>query len=300
MVSGLGFAVNRGGTRVYVTRAGFNINLVEVVDPVGAQIVDTIQVGEYPTGISLTPDGSRIYVVNSFGHSVSIIDSQTNAVVATVPVGPGPRADGQFITPGCDSAFDCNDENACTTDTCDAGRVCVYPSVDCDDANPCTDESCDPQTGCVHTPVAGCVPVLSPEARRCQAVLADTAQRWAAGVHARLSRCLQRLLREAGSGGDATEFCRARLDPTDPASVFSRRRSAAVARMARTCGGIEPAEIHTPCDSSLAFMTDVIDCVLAKYLAGAERGAASVYRDACAMLPAVRLGAAFPAVCSDP
>jgi hypothetical protein len=45
----------------------------------------------------------------------------------------------------------CNDGNACTgTDTCQTG-VCGGIAVACDDNNDCTSDSCDPAAGCVHT-----------------------------------------------------------------------------------------------------------------------------------------------------
>ncbi len=50
------------------------------------------------------------------------------------------------------SAKDCNDNNACTIDNCEAGKGCVYPTA-CDDGNPCTIDSC--QSGkCAVTPLA--------------------------------------------------------------------------------------------------------------------------------------------------
>ena len=42
-------------------------------------------------------DGARLYVANGNGDSVSVIDTATNAVVATVAVGTGPAAFGSFI-----------------------------------------------------------------------------------------------------------------------------------------------------------------------------------------------------------
>src|SRR5438876_2084675 len=66
----------------------------------------------------------------------------------------------------CTTAADCDDGNACTTDSCDAG-ACAYATIadcvpcttaaDCDDRNPCTTDGC---TGgvCGHTDVPGCGP----------------------------------------------------------------------------------------------------------------------------------------------
>jgi len=51
-----------------------------------------IPVGEFPGGLALTPDGSRLYVVNGGDRTTSVIDTSTNAVVATIsdtPSGKG-------------------------------------------------------------------------------------------------------------------------------------------------------------------------------------------------------------------
>jgi cysteine-rich repeat protein len=47
----------------------------------------------------------------------------------------------------------CSDNNACTvSDQCNGSGTCVPgPAANCDDANACTTDSCDPATGCVHT-----------------------------------------------------------------------------------------------------------------------------------------------------
>ena len=48
----------------------------------------------------------------------------------------------------------CADTNACTVDACDPlSGACVHPPKDCDDNNPCTADSCDSSGTCVHTPV---------------------------------------------------------------------------------------------------------------------------------------------------
>jgi hypothetical protein len=47
----------------------------------------------------------------------------------------------------------CTDNNVCTTDTCDPLLGCQFGTPDaCDDNNPCTDDTCDPILGCQHTP----------------------------------------------------------------------------------------------------------------------------------------------------
>jgi hypothetical protein len=74
---------------------------------------------------------------------------------------PAHEAHGDIIDPdfetdpeNCgDCAVSCDDDDACTSDTCVEGE-CVSTAVDCDDDNECTADSCDPETGCANTPVA--------------------------------------------------------------------------------------------------------------------------------------------------
>ena len=47
----------------------------------------------------------------------------------------------------------CDDDDACTIDTCDPLTGCTYEDVDCDDGDQCTEDSCDPAIGCIHTPI---------------------------------------------------------------------------------------------------------------------------------------------------
>jgi hypothetical protein len=49
----------------------------------------------------------------------------------------------------------CSDNNACTSgDVCAAGSCKPGTTVNCDDGESCTADSCVPATGCVHTPAA--------------------------------------------------------------------------------------------------------------------------------------------------
>ena len=54
----------------------------------------------------------------------------------------------------CETAADCDDQDACTTDTCGAAG-CEHVPISVDDGNACTTDACDSTTGAVtHTPVA--------------------------------------------------------------------------------------------------------------------------------------------------
>src|SRR5258708_27517913 len=54
--------------------------------------VATIQVGDLPHGVWPSGDGSRVYVGLENGDSLAVIDTLTNHVIATVPVGQAPQA----------------------------------------------------------------------------------------------------------------------------------------------------------------------------------------------------------------
>lgn len=56
-----------------------------------------IKVGDYPNGVATSPDGSHVYVVNSYSNNVSVINTSTNTVVKTISVGSDPQ--GVAVTP---------------------------------------------------------------------------------------------------------------------------------------------------------------------------------------------------------
>src|SRR5438132_3824061 len=70
------------------------------------------------------------------------------------------------VRPTCAKAADCNDQNPCPTDSCNAG-VCQFTQIagcrlcstasDCDDQNACTTDSCSSGV-CQNTAIAGCTP----------------------------------------------------------------------------------------------------------------------------------------------
>lgn len=90
---------------------------------------------------------------------------------------PGTDAGSDAPPPECTTGTDCNDDNPCTDDTCNAGscqhanntsacddgNACTTADTcsggtcqggappNCADTNPCTDDTCAPATGCVHT-----------------------------------------------------------------------------------------------------------------------------------------------------
>ncbi len=86
-------AVNPQGTNAYVVNCGSlctasrgaDDNSVSVVDLGSMQVKTTIPVGVNPIAIALNPAGTRAYVHNAQSATLSVIDTNNNTVIATVP-----------------------------------------------------------------------------------------------------------------------------------------------------------------------------------------------------------------------
>jgi YVTN family beta-propeller protein len=61
------------------------------------------QLGRNPLDVAFTPDGSRAYVANAGSNSVSVINTGTNTLIATVAVGARPL--NVAITPDGASSY---------------------------------------------------------------------------------------------------------------------------------------------------------------------------------------------------
>jgi YVTN family beta-propeller protein len=81
---------NARGQFAYVTVAG--LNEVQVFRTDDFSKVVTIQVGKLPHGIWPSGDGSRVYVGLENDDTLAAIDTMTNTVIATVPIGQGAQA----------------------------------------------------------------------------------------------------------------------------------------------------------------------------------------------------------------
>ncbi len=84
------FARNANGQFAYVTVGG--LNEVQVFRTDDLSKVATISVGKLPHGIWPSGDGSRVYVGLENEDALVAIDTATNTVIATVPIGQAPQA----------------------------------------------------------------------------------------------------------------------------------------------------------------------------------------------------------------
>jgi YVTN family beta-propeller protein len=84
------FAHNANGTFAYVTIGG--LNEVQVFRTGDFSKVATIPVGKLPHGIWPSGDGSRVYVGLENDDRLAAIDTLTNKVIATIPIGQAAQA----------------------------------------------------------------------------------------------------------------------------------------------------------------------------------------------------------------
>jgi YVTN family beta-propeller protein len=78
------------GPNAYVTVAGLNRVVVVSADPSNLRILEQIDVGQRPNGISGNREGTRLFVVHEASNDLKVIDTGSSSVLATVPVGRKP------------------------------------------------------------------------------------------------------------------------------------------------------------------------------------------------------------------
>lgn len=85
------FATSLAQAMPYAYVANTNDNTVSVIDTAtDATVGSPIPVGQAPQGVGVSPNGGRVYVADWVTDNVSVIDTATNTVVATIAVGSFP------------------------------------------------------------------------------------------------------------------------------------------------------------------------------------------------------------------
>lgn len=74
-------------------------NSVSIIDTSTNSVVTTLPVGNTPTCVQITPDGTQAYVASVTNNTVSVINRATNTVTATIPLPGALRPVGLAITP---------------------------------------------------------------------------------------------------------------------------------------------------------------------------------------------------------
>jgi YVTN family beta-propeller protein len=63
---------------------------ISVIDTIANQVVATIETGLKPTTLTITPDGTIVFVADYFDNTVSVIDPHSNSVIDKIKVGVAP------------------------------------------------------------------------------------------------------------------------------------------------------------------------------------------------------------------
>jgi YVTN family beta-propeller protein len=87
------------GKRLYVTNSGGNLTVLSLAgDPTHPKRIAAVPVGRSPHGVAISPDGRYVVVANIVSGNLSVIDTSSNRVAATIKGEKNPN--DVLITPG--------------------------------------------------------------------------------------------------------------------------------------------------------------------------------------------------------
>jgi len=74
-----------------------DVGPVSIINTTNNTAYASTNVGNYPWGVAVTPDGTKAYVANSVDNTISVIDTTNNTFYSSVNVENVPAAFWQFI-----------------------------------------------------------------------------------------------------------------------------------------------------------------------------------------------------------
>jgi len=97
-------------------------NTISVVDSETMEVVQTVNVGQRPRGITISHDGKFIYLCASDDDTIEVIDTATMQIVGTLPSGPDPEL--FVLSPDGKTLYVANeDDNLVTVIDLESNRV---------------------------------------------------------------------------------------------------------------------------------------------------------------------------------
>jgi len=126
-----GLAVSPEGDRLYVGN-GLS-DRISVVEPITGTVLATIATADTPVSIVVSPDGDRVYAAVR-DHPVMVIDAESLAVLATVPVGQAPEyvaisSDGSLLVAANFRSHDVSVIDTATNAVVATVPVGLYPAA---------------------------------------------------------------------------------------------------------------------------------------------------------------------------
>ncbi|GJM09766.1 MAG: hypothetical protein DHS20C11_20420 [Lysobacteraceae bacterium] len=94
-----GIVVSPDGSRVYVTNNADAEGTVSVIDTTSNTVISQIPVGLFPTGLSLSDDGARLFVAIEDTRALAVINTREMCVTDNIELGDEPRLHGEFLGP---------------------------------------------------------------------------------------------------------------------------------------------------------------------------------------------------------
>jgi gliding motility-associated-like protein len=83
------FCINRTiAQTAYITNSGDGT--ISVIDVANNTVTETILVGQVPTGVSVSADGTKVYTTNRNDNTINVINTATNAITHILSVGDLP------------------------------------------------------------------------------------------------------------------------------------------------------------------------------------------------------------------
>jgi uncharacterized repeat protein (TIGR01451 family) len=102
-------AITPDGTQAYVTMQNNSVTIIDTTTD--TLFLNDLPVGNVSLGVAITPDGTQAYVTNSGDNTISVIDTATYTVIATIALGIPIEAIGPIavaITPAGTKAYVAN------------------------------------------------------------------------------------------------------------------------------------------------------------------------------------------------
>jgi len=81
-----GIAITSDGTRAYVSSFNTDNPVVMVIDLTSSTVITTIKTIPYAQGVTLTPDGSQLWITSPLGASTDVIDTLSNTEITNLSV----------------------------------------------------------------------------------------------------------------------------------------------------------------------------------------------------------------------